>query len=477
MSGSISSYTCIRGDRLVFEFGLGGTPTAAGGVQGHNGSLSFGDPFTTADLPEDETTTTASCPWFEFSGTVQISPFDATINGFEQGWPHVLFGSGAVMSQDAASIHSGDWGFKVTAPADTTLHYSGVCASFDATGDLVNSNVPGVWDTGYIKVHARPATLSEPIYYLMAAIARRAEIWLTPAGELALGNNSGTILGTLTTVLALETWYRVDVKVHGTTTSDGVWELRLSDDVTGALIESISGTGANFGTANHATGYGGKFVNRNSQGYTVSYDDWVRCIGDFAPAGVLNIVRPQSDGTSGAGWDDAGSTGSSAASELQDEPAGPAGDSTDTTMWVSTTASEERLLTFETLAAAGYADSAISRIVTCQAGVRIRDVGGASSVGVRMQVNGVNKDGTLHDPGDSYIGRFVFAEYAIDTGGLWTPTTVNAILFGPYKGTNIEVRATVAKLEVLIVKAGFDAATLQHYAPTLPVFSKGAVAY
>lgn len=72
-STALSSVVANANDRIVVEVGLGGTPTASGGVQGHNGSLRFGGNASSGDLPEDDTTTaTTYRPWLEFDGTISF---------------------------------------------------------------------------------------------------------------------------------------------------------------------------------------------------------------------------------------------------------------------------------------------------------------------------------------------------------------------------------------------------------------------
>lgn len=67
-AAAIGSYVCADGDRLVLEVGLGGLPTAAGGVNGHNGGIRFGCNASTGDLPEDDTETALTYrPWIEFT--------------------------------------------------------------------------------------------------------------------------------------------------------------------------------------------------------------------------------------------------------------------------------------------------------------------------------------------------------------------------------------------------------------------------
>lgn len=67
-STALSSTAVSAGDRLVIEIGVGGTPTAATGTNGHNASLRFGCSASSGDLPEDDTQTgTTYRPWIEIS--------------------------------------------------------------------------------------------------------------------------------------------------------------------------------------------------------------------------------------------------------------------------------------------------------------------------------------------------------------------------------------------------------------------------
>lgn len=70
---SVSSvlFTATTNFRLVLEIGLGGLPIATSGVQGHNGSLSFGENGI-SDLPEDDVATGALNPWLQFSQNIQF---------------------------------------------------------------------------------------------------------------------------------------------------------------------------------------------------------------------------------------------------------------------------------------------------------------------------------------------------------------------------------------------------------------------
>jgi hypothetical protein len=71
LNGSGGNVTVAAGDYLVVEIGLGGTPTATSGVQGHNGTIRWGCNASSGDLPVDETqAATTYRPWVEFSANL-----------------------------------------------------------------------------------------------------------------------------------------------------------------------------------------------------------------------------------------------------------------------------------------------------------------------------------------------------------------------------------------------------------------------
>ena len=67
ISSTLSSYTCVNGDRLVIEIGV----SQKANSNNRNVTHSFGDNSAT-DLPEDQTTTTANNPWIQFSMTIKL---------------------------------------------------------------------------------------------------------------------------------------------------------------------------------------------------------------------------------------------------------------------------------------------------------------------------------------------------------------------------------------------------------------------
>lgn len=80
------SYTLAANDRIVVEFYVIGTPTAGGGINGHNASLRWGSSGAGGDLLENDTQTgTTLNPWIEFATTVTEAAGGAT----EDPYPYV----------------------------------------------------------------------------------------------------------------------------------------------------------------------------------------------------------------------------------------------------------------------------------------------------------------------------------------------------------------------------------------------------
>jgi hypothetical protein len=93
-STAMGSYACAAGDRLCVEVGLGGLCTAAGGVNGHNGSLRWGGNASSGDLPEDDTQAgTTYRPWIEFANTFAFQS-TVSVGGIANATRTILAGVG-----------------------------------------------------------------------------------------------------------------------------------------------------------------------------------------------------------------------------------------------------------------------------------------------------------------------------------------------------------------------------------------------
>ena len=98
-----TAYTITAGQegaRLVVEISLVGTPTATGGVQGHNGSLRFGGNGAGGDLLANDTQTgTTLNPWLEFANTLTFlsrGTTTRTLDGVTTDLDGAVLGVGAL---------------------------------------------------------------------------------------------------------------------------------------------------------------------------------------------------------------------------------------------------------------------------------------------------------------------------------------------------------------------------------------------
>jgi hypothetical protein len=84
-AATTTSATVEEGDRIVLEVGFGGLPTAAGGVQGHNGSMRWGEDGASDLLANDSQTGTTLNPWLEFANTLTFATPPQSKNGTDSG--------------------------------------------------------------------------------------------------------------------------------------------------------------------------------------------------------------------------------------------------------------------------------------------------------------------------------------------------------------------------------------------------------
>ncbi len=104
-STAMTSYACAAGDRILVEVGLGGSSTATGGVQGHNGSLRFGGNASSGDLPVDNTQTgTTYRPWISFSTDPLFNVVIQATDTCAVLASDAIAGTRAIAAQDTAAI-------------------------------------------------------------------------------------------------------------------------------------------------------------------------------------------------------------------------------------------------------------------------------------------------------------------------------------------------------------------------------------
>ena len=263
-----TSATVETGDRLVFEVGLAGLPTAAGQVQGHNGTVRVGDPDGATDLPEDDTTTgNGFRPWIEFANTLEFESVESDTscdNGF------FVCDTFTDTADTTLASHTGETG------ATWTAHPSSA-----VTSNITDANrlrMTASEDTGGSDYYASGSPASadyevEGVLYVKSVINESGVLgrvdsttttwyeamYLAPSTEWRLlsrvNGTPTTNLGTFTQVLSTETAYTVTLRMVGSAISlwvDGVERVSATNtDVTAAGKAGIRywGTGTPSNTA------------------------------------------------------------------------------------------------------------------------------------------------------------------------------------------------------------------------------------
>jgi hypothetical protein len=181
-SATSTSVTVAAGDRLVFEVGLSGTPTATGGTQGHNGAIRFGDVGT--DLAANDTATVDGNPWLDFATTTLV------FQGASTTGAATLVGRGALgvtarKGSTSAATLGGRGVASATARKDTTS-----AATFQARGyGASTSDTPRAGMASFTRTSGvaltpglPPDWLVDDLHLLLVAVGSSTPTLATPVG-------------------------------------------------------------------------------------------------------------------------------------------------------------------------------------------------------------------------------------------------------------------------------------------------------
>jgi hypothetical protein len=289
----------------------------------------------------------------------------------------------------------------------------------------------------YFYIATAPAANSEQIMSCRTTAAGlNWAVRLDSARKLSLYNASNVLVTTGSTVLALNTWYRIEIQADNSGLVGSAVHLLLINGVTEWNTTCAQGT-------NPGEYCLGKTTNRNSQTMDVYYDDLVLDNSGSLPGeGIVacltpnNIVNGVFDFNSG--------TGTSGAPECDETPL-------DTTTYVMSAASANHNATFnQQLAIAAQVGGTIRAILMTCAGIR-EDTTGTSDIkaqiksGSSTQLNSTSLNATTTP---SNIAVLSLTDPA--TGVAWTRAGIDAASFGIIAGASnaIAVRLSAVFVEV-----------------------------
>lgn len=344
------------------------------------------------------------------------------IIGFESGDlnPEPWTYSGT-LSISSTTVRTGTYALRVNPTTTGTGLYRIGCFT-SAGGRDVACNVATIYPRFYYRYATKPASGSEILFQSRtSADGVKFSLRLNSSGNLAAYDSAGTLLATGSTVLAQDTWYRIEPRVE-TGASVG-WEVRLNG------TSEISGTGANLGTSNNGRLFLGKVTDVSGQSVDFFYDDF--SLDDSAYPGEGKIVRliPNANGSTMA-WTTG--TGSSNYLEVDDVPMG-------TASYVKNTGAANEVALFDLTDSSTAGISGTIHAIRPEIQARL-DATGTSAFSLRTRSGTTNTD--LATVALTTGGSYLSTTYATDpdTAGAWSTSAIDALEVGGIETAAVSTR-------------------------------------
>lgn len=167
-------------------------------------------------------------------------------------WDTCQRGTNATNEFDTATAAVGSLSVLIATGATSTTAYN-----------RWNGAITTLWASGltthygrlYVRLSALPAADRTIVEFLdTTAATNRANIRIRTDGTVRLRNAANGTVATSVTTLSINTWYRLEYRIDGSTT--GAYELHIYSGSSTTALEDIVGGTANFGGTIGAAGYG-----------------------------------------------------------------------------------------------------------------------------------------------------------------------------------------------------------------------------
>lgn len=333
------------------------------------------------------------------------------ICGFETGTALESTTTSGTFSVQATTKRTGGYALRIN-PTTTNAGFADI-RFLGANGDAGGNNAT-IYTRFYFRYGTKPSSNNEPIYAAVStAPATKLEIRIDSSGQILAYDSALSLLGTGSTVLAQDTWYRIEV-LSGTGAAAN-YEVRI-DGTT-----ELSGT-ANQTVTNHGRMQFGKVANRNGNTVNFYYDDIAIDLAAFPGAGQIEVMVPDGDGSAvtwtvgaggGADWENV--------DELPHDTA--------TSYLLSTLVSgNASLVTLESATSAGISGT----INAVKNGIiRNRNGGSNGSINTRVRSGGTNSDtsgGSATASAIAITGAVLTTDPS--TGSAWTTSGLDGVEIG-----------------------------------------------
>ena len=374
--------------------------------------------------------------------------------GFETGDTSEANSTTGTVSVQTGTVRSGTYALRVnpTTNGQGIFTITGIAA--DGSYNFSGMSLATAYLTVYFRVATAPGSSDEEILVFQDTnnSVVKMMVRLTSARKLAVYDTTVALQATGTTVLSLNTWYRLDIKC-GTGAATAPWEVNID----GTL--EISGTG-NLATTNTGSVRLGKVTNRNSQTVDFFYDDVF--VDDAAYIGAHAIVALAPNGAGTFQTWTIGAGGGSNYTNVDEIP--PNGD-TDYLLSTGTAGNAES----ETMADSSSASitGTVNAVeVICQVK---RDGASNGSIKTRMRSGTTNNDTNGGSSTSSYLARINQSATDPNTSAAWTTSGVDGV-----EGGMVENSANKTRLTSILLMVSFTSSAVTN--KTLAASCSGAAA-
>lgn len=356
---------------------------------------------------------------------VLASPAQAArinIIGFESGDlnPEPWTYSGT-LSISSTTVRTGGYALRVN-PTTTATGLMRIGCFTAAGGRDTACSVATLYTRFYFRYATKPASGSEILYQARTSgDSVKFSLRLNSSGNLVAYDSAGSLLATGSTVLAQDTWYRIEPMVG--TGASANWAVQLNG------VTEISGSGASLNASNNGRLFLGKVTDVSSQSVDFFYDDFAMDDAGYPGEGKIVRLVPNANGST-MQWTTG--TGSSNYLEVDDVPMGVGS-------YVKNTGAANEVALFDLTDSSAAGISGTIRAVRPMVQARL-DAAGTSAFSMRTRSGTTNTD--LVAQALTTGGAYISTTYATDpdTAGAWSTSAIDALEVGGIEANAVSTR-------------------------------------
>lgn len=320
----------------------------------------------------------------------------------------------------------------------TATPYVAFPIGYQSNGIVTNdANILTCYFTGYFRYATKPATGNDTVWNMQGGGNDMLSLNLASDGTLKLykgTTGSQVLLGTSSTALSQDTWYRIGIKVVAG--SSGSYELKINgtSEISGSTDWDSNAPALNIP-------YLGNRYDRNSLSFKFYWDDVVADDTSYIDVDyAVGVLKPNADGST-MSW--ANGTGASDYTQVDEIPI-------DTADYVQSPTSGNpnvALFNFQSRSDAGISNGTIYGIKAVV--IHRENSSVVSATLIRVRSSSTNSDsGTLNGTTSTQGRNRVLANDPA-TGSAWSNSAIDAIEAGLVENNAVAIRGISAMVYIL----------------------------